>query len=158
MPWTCLYTFTIGWMCLGSIRSRLRWVSTLYSCIAHGLTFSVHFVRSVLMQAFWWPFQVSIPLGTHDNCPVSVSFIARHGCDRFLLDTIQTMYATIQEQVDILAKSNVSSKQAMNEEAAETAKEKVSFLIAHACRMYLINFLTPVQHFANYACSGRCCD
>ena len=68
------------------------------------------------------------------------------------------MYATIQEQVDILAKSNVSSKQAMNEEAAETAKEKVSFLIAHACRMYLINFLTPVQHFANYACSGMCCD
>lgn len=37
------------------------------------------------------------------------------------------MYATIQEQVEILAKSNVSSKQAMNEEAAEAAKEKVSF-------------------------------
>ncbi|PAN45453.1 hypothetical protein PAHAL_9G120400 [Panicum hallii] len=68
--------------------------------------------------------QVSIPLGTHDKCPVSVSFIARHGCDRFLLDAIQTMYATIQEQVEILAKSNVSSKQAMNEEAAEAAKEK----------------------------------
>ncbi|KAF8681938.1 hypothetical protein HU200_045391 [Digitaria exilis] len=68
--------------------------------------------------------QVSIPLGTHDKCPISVSFIARHGGDRFLLDTIRTMYATIQEQVEILAKSNVSSKQAMNEEAAEAAKEK----------------------------------
>jgi uncharacterized membrane protein SirB2 len=41
------------------------------------------------------------------------------------------MYATIQEQVEILAKSNVSSKQAMNEEAAEAAKEKFSFLIAY---------------------------
>jgi hypothetical protein len=55
------------------------------------------------------------------------------------------MYATIQEQVEILAKSNVSSKQAMNEEAAEAAKEKVSFLMAHVCMMYLINFLTPVS-------------
>ncbi|KAJ1293957.1 hypothetical protein BS78_01G109600 [Paspalum vaginatum] len=68
--------------------------------------------------------QVSIPLGTHDKCPISISFIARHGGDRFLLDTVQTMYATIQEQVEILAKSNVSSKQAMNEEAAEAAKER----------------------------------
>lgn len=68
--------------------------------------------------------QVSIPLGTHDKCPISVSLIARHGGDRFLLDTTQTMYTTIQEQVEILAKSSVSSKQAMNEEAAEAAKEK----------------------------------
>lgn len=68
--------------------------------------------------------QVSIPLGTHDRCPISISFVARHGGDRFLLDTIQTMYATIQEQVEIIAKSNVSSKQARNEEAAEAAKEK----------------------------------
>uniref|UniRef100_A0A804P8S2 Amidase domain-containing protein n=1 Tax=Zea mays TaxID=4577 RepID=A0A804P8S2_MAIZE len=67
--------------------------------------------------------QVSIPLGTHDKCPISVSFIARHGGDRFLLDT-QTMYTTIQEQGEILAKSSVSSKQAMNEEAAEAAKDK----------------------------------
>jgi len=37
------------------------------------------------------------------------------------------MYTTIQEQVEILAKSSVSSKQAMNEESAEAAKEKVSF-------------------------------
>lgn len=74
-------------------------------------------------------------MGTHDKCPISVSFIARHGGDRFLLDTTQTMYTTIQEQVEILAKSNVSSKQAMNEEAAEAAKEKVSSFIAHYCRM-----------------------
>jgi hypothetical protein len=70
-------------------------------------------------------------LGTHDKCPISVSFIARHGGDRFLLDITQTMYTTIQEQVEILAKSSVSSKLAMNEEAAEAAKEKVSFSLCH---------------------------
>ncbi|KAG8097916.1 hypothetical protein GUJ93_ZPchr0013g33919 [Zizania palustris] len=35
--------------------------------------------------------QVALPLGTHDKCPISVSFIARHGGDQFLLDTIQTI-------------------------------------------------------------------
>jgi len=94
------------------------------------------------MQAFCWSFQVSIPLGTHDKCPVSVSFIARHGCDRFLLDTIQTMYATIQEQVEILAKSNVSSKQAMNEEAAEAAKEKGNAAFKEKQWQKAVNFYT----------------
>ncbi|KAK7857498.1 translocon at the outer membrane of chloroplasts 64 [Quercus suber] len=49
--------------------------------------------------------QVTIPLGFHNKCPVSVSFIARNGGDRFLLDTTQAMYATLQEQADIAAKS-----------------------------------------------------
>ncbi|KAF9592443.1 hypothetical protein IFM89_014933 [Coptis chinensis] len=41
--------------------------------------------------------QVSVPLGFHDNCPVSVSFIAKNGSDGFLLDIVQTMYASLQE-------------------------------------------------------------
>ncbi|TVU00832.1 hypothetical protein EJB05_53731, partial [Eragrostis curvula] len=86
--------------------------------------------------------QVSIPLGTHDKCPISVSFIARHGGDRFLLDTTQTMYATIQEQAEILAKSNVSSKQAMNEEAAETAKEKGNAAFKEKQWQKAVNFYT----------------
>jgi hypothetical protein len=78
------------------------------------------------------PFQVTIPVGAHDKCPISISLIARHGGDRFLLDTTQAIYATIQEQVEMLVKSNASSKEAMNEEAAEAAKEKVSsYLISH---------------------------
>lgn len=90
---------------------------------------------------------MTVPLGTHDKCPVSVSLIARHGGDRFLLDTIQTIYATIQEQVDALAKSNVSSKQAMSEEAAEAAKEKVSsFLILMIFFSIAFDFLTSAQH------------
>lgn len=72
--------------------------------------------------------QVTLPLGSHDKCPVSVSFIARHGGDRFLLDTVQEMYTSLQEQADIAAKSNLSSNSFSQEESAEIAKEKVGFL------------------------------
>ncbi|KAM0950959.1 putative amidase [Dioscorea sansibarensis] len=65
--------------------------------------------------------QMAIPLGFHEKSPVSVSFIARHGGDRLLLDTIETAYATLQEQADIVAKSNLSSSK---EESAEMAKER----------------------------------
>ncbi|KAK9278959.1 hypothetical protein L1049_028541 [Liquidambar formosana] len=68
--------------------------------------------------------QVSIPLGFHDKCPVSVSFIARHGGDRFLLDTVQTMYPSLKEQSDITAKSKLSSNVVSQERSAEIAKEK----------------------------------
>ncbi|XP_077230086.1 translocon at the outer membrane of chloroplasts 64-III [Tasmannia lanceolata] len=68
--------------------------------------------------------QVTIPLGSHDKCPVSVSFIARHGGDRFLLDTVQAMYASLQEQADIASKSNLSANAVSKEESAEIAKEK----------------------------------
>ncbi|PIA26567.1 hypothetical protein AQUCO_09100030v1 [Aquilegia coerulea] len=68
--------------------------------------------------------QVSIPLGFYDNCPVSVSFIAKHGNDRFLLDTVQSMYASLQEQSDIASKNNSSKNTVSQEESAEIAKEK----------------------------------
>lgn len=68
--------------------------------------------------------QVTIPLGFHNKCPASVSFIARNGGDRFLLDTVQTMYATLQEQVDIAATSKLSRNVVSKEQSAEIAKEK----------------------------------
>ncbi|KAJ4961745.1 hypothetical protein NE237_021655 [Protea cynaroides] len=68
--------------------------------------------------------QVSVPLGLHNKCPVSVSFIARHGGDRFLLDTVQTMFASLQEQSDVAAKSKLSGNAISQEESAEIAKEK----------------------------------
>lgn len=68
--------------------------------------------------------QVTIPLGFHDKCPVSVSLIARHGGDRFLLDTAQIMYASLQEQADLVAKSKISAKVVSQETSAEIAKEK----------------------------------
>ncbi|XP_022725878.1 outer envelope protein 64, chloroplastic-like isoform X2 [Durio zibethinus] len=68
--------------------------------------------------------QVTLPLGYHDKCPVSVSFIARHGGDRFLLDTVQTMYSSLQEHADTVAKSKLSHNAVNQEHAAEVAKEK----------------------------------
>ncbi|WCJ42077.1 Glutamyl-tRNA(Gln) amidotransferase subunit A [Euphorbia peplus] len=68
--------------------------------------------------------QVTIPLGHYDKCPVSVSFIARHGGDRFLLDTMQSMYATLQEQADLFSKPKSSHSTETPEAAAEIAKEK----------------------------------
>ncbi|CAI0380609.1 unnamed protein product [Linum tenue] len=68
--------------------------------------------------------QVTIPLGSHDKCPTSVSFIARQGGDRFLLDTLLSMYTSLQEQADVLATSNQSGRAGYPEISAEVAKEK----------------------------------
>lgn len=69
--------------------------------------------------------QVTVPVGSHEKCPISVSFVARYGGDRFLLDTLHTMYASLQEQADLIAKSKLSKNTRSLEESAEIAKEKV---------------------------------
>lgn len=43
--------------------------------------------------------QVSIPLGLHDDLPVSVSLLAKHGSDGLLLNLVETLYDTLKEQV-----------------------------------------------------------
>ncbi|KAL0788094.1 hypothetical protein Bca101_004340 [Brassica carinata] len=68
--------------------------------------------------------QVTVPLGHHEKCPVSVSFIARHGGDRFLLDTVQTMYASLQENSSVISDPKSSKKTISLGESAEMAKEK----------------------------------
>ncbi|CAH8370302.1 unnamed protein product [Eruca vesicaria subsp. sativa] len=68
--------------------------------------------------------QVTVPLGHHEKSPVSVSFIARHGGDRFLLDTVQTMYASLQENSSVISDPKSSKKIISQEESAEIAKEK----------------------------------
>ncbi|XP_057465351.1 translocon at the outer membrane of chloroplasts 64-like [Actinidia eriantha] len=68
--------------------------------------------------------QVTVPLGFHDKHPVSVSLVARHGGDRFLLDTVQTMHTSLQEQVDIISKSKLSANAVRLETSADVAKEK----------------------------------
>ncbi|XXG63327.1 hypothetical protein AAC387_Pa05g1550 [Persea americana] len=84
--------------------------------------------------------QVTLPLGSHDKCPVSVSFIARHGGDRFLLDTVEEMYASLQEQADIAAKSNLASNSISQEESAEIAKEKGNIAFKEKQWQKAINF------------------
>ncbi|KAG6745768.1 hypothetical protein POTOM_050275 [Populus tomentosa] len=69
--------------------------------------------------------QVTVPLGYYNKCPVSVSLIARHGSDRFLLDTVQTMFKTLQEQAETYVNSK-SSNTDSRENSAEMAKEKIS--------------------------------
>ncbi|XP_078444111.1 translocon at the outer membrane of chloroplasts 64-III [Wolffia australiana] len=68
--------------------------------------------------------QATIPLGFQDKSPVSVSLIARHGGDRFLLNVVQTIYATLQEQFNDLLKPSFANKKLSQEESAELAKEK----------------------------------
>ncbi|XP_059290442.1 outer envelope protein 64, chloroplastic isoform X2 [Lycium ferocissimum] len=68
--------------------------------------------------------QVCVPMGFHGKCPISVSFVARQGGDRFLLDTIQTMYASLQEQAELATKSSASGNALSKETSAEMAKEK----------------------------------
>ncbi|XP_004302440.1 PREDICTED: amidase 1 [Fragaria vesca subsp. vesca] len=46
--------------------------------------------------------QVSIPLGMHEGLPVSVSLLATHGSDGFLLSLVETLYGTLKEQVESL--------------------------------------------------------
>ncbi|KAH9316155.1 hypothetical protein KI387_024782, partial [Taxus chinensis] len=68
--------------------------------------------------------QVSIPIGQHDNAPFAVSFIARHGGDRFLLDTVRSTYSTLQEQLEIASRTQPATPKNGKMEAAEIAKEK----------------------------------
>ncbi|KAJ4957140.1 hypothetical protein NE237_013923 [Protea cynaroides] len=45
--------------------------------------------------------QVSIPLGTYDNLPVSVSLVAKHGADSFLLNLVEQLHGSLKEQIEI---------------------------------------------------------
>lgn len=86
--------------------------------------------------------QVTVPLGFYEKFPVSVSFIARQGSDRFLLDTVQSMYASLQEQIDLAMKSNISSSSLSKEESAEVAKEKVGLFLL--LKEFYLNFLCSI--------------
>ncbi|THG01681.1 hypothetical protein TEA_004409 [Camellia sinensis var. sinensis] len=68
--------------------------------------------------------QVTIPLGNHDGCPISVSFIAFHGADKFLLDTVLDMYSSLQKQVSLVSNSPSLPDMNGNMDASELLKEK----------------------------------
>ncbi|KMZ67699.1 Glutamyl-tRNA(Gln) amidotransferase subunit A [Zostera marina] len=68
--------------------------------------------------------QVTIPLGVHDGYPVSLSLIAAHGADKFLLDTILDIYSSIQKQVSIASNSLPSPDTSGDMDASELLKEK----------------------------------
>ncbi|KAL7157158.1 hypothetical protein ABFS83_02G059000 [Erythranthe nasuta] len=68
--------------------------------------------------------QVAIPLGKHEDSPISVSFIASHGNDKFLLDTVLDMYSSLQEHVSIISSSSLLPDMNGSMDAAELLKEK----------------------------------
>ncbi|XP_068641600.1 outer envelope protein 64, mitochondrial [Aristolochia californica] len=68
--------------------------------------------------------QVTIPLGRHDGLPVSVSFIAAHGADKFLLDTVLDMNSTLQGQVSIASNSLPVPDTDGDMDTSELLKEK----------------------------------
>lgn len=43
--------------------------------------------------------QVSIPLGIQDNLPISVSLLANHGSDWFLLNVVEAIHNVLKEQI-----------------------------------------------------------
>ncbi|KAJ0975295.1 hypothetical protein J5N97_017260 [Dioscorea zingiberensis] len=44
--------------------------------------------------------QINIPLGFHENLPVSVSLLARNGADHFLLKFSQVLYGALREEAE----------------------------------------------------------
>ncbi|KAI4301812.1 hypothetical protein L6164_035056 [Bauhinia variegata] len=53
--------------------------------------------------------QVSIPLGVYDDLPVSISLVARHGSDGFLLNLVEILYDNIKEEAAALLKASGNS-------------------------------------------------
>ncbi|KAH7575593.1 hypothetical protein ACOSP7_004658 [Xanthoceras sorbifolium] len=68
--------------------------------------------------------QVAIPLGKHNDHPVSISLIAYHGGDKFLLDTVLDMHASLQEQASIASNSVLLPDTNGSMDASELLKEK----------------------------------
>lgn len=64
-------------------------------------------------------------MGRHDGFPISISFVAFYGADKFLLDTVLDMYSSLQEQVGIVSNSLPLPDTNGNMDASELLKEKV---------------------------------
>ncbi|KAI7726192.1 hypothetical protein M8C21_023988 [Ambrosia artemisiifolia] len=68
--------------------------------------------------------QVAVPFGKHEDSLIGVSFIANHGSDKFLLDTVLDMYQSLQGQVSAVTSLPPSLDLNGNMEASELLKEK----------------------------------
>ncbi|CAM0944083.1 unnamed protein product [Alopecurus aequalis] len=68
--------------------------------------------------------QATVPLGNHNDRPISLSFVAAHGSDKFLLHAIKDMYSPIQEQVVSASKLALPPVINRDVDASELLKEK----------------------------------
>ncbi|KAL5211201.1 hypothetical protein ABZP36_022048 [Zizania latifolia] len=70
--------------------------------------------------------QAVIPLGSHDDHPISLSFVGAHGSDKFLLRNVMHMYSSIKEQVVLVSKLVIAPviNNDADVDAAELLKDK----------------------------------
>ncbi|XP_057518487.1 outer envelope protein 64, mitochondrial [Amaranthus tricolor] len=68
--------------------------------------------------------QITVPLGEQDGFPTSISFMAFHGADKFLLDTMLDCYSTLQEQVKLASEHMPLPDADGHLDASELLKEK----------------------------------
>ncbi|KAL2937307.1 Outer envelope protein 64 mitochondrial [Bienertia sinuspersici] len=83
--------------------------------------------------------QVTVPLGELDGFPTSISFLAFHGADMFLLDTVLDCYSTLQEQVRLLSESKTLPETNGDVDASELLKEKAVSYYSEAIKLNEIN-------------------
>ncbi|KAJ4846805.1 Outer envelope protein 64, mitochondrial [Turnera subulata] len=81
-------------------------------------------VRTEMRAALQSLLKVAIPLGKHNGCPVSVSFLSFHGGDKFLLDTVLDMNSSLQEQVNLASNLTLLPDTNDDMDASELLKEK----------------------------------
>ncbi|XP_027366713.1 outer envelope protein 64, mitochondrial [Abrus precatorius] len=100
--------------------------------------------------------QVAIPLGYHNDCCVSVSFISAHGADKFLLDMVLDMYATLQEQASVAYALPLPDRNG-TVETSELLKEKGNVAFKGRLWNKAINFYTEAINLngmnATYYCN-----
>ncbi|XP_057250338.1 amidase 1 isoform X3 [Beta vulgaris subsp. vulgaris] len=66
-----------------------------------------HSVRTELRAALASLLGVSIPLGLYDDLPVSVSLLAKHGSDMFLMSLVENLCPTLKEHIDAATRSSL---------------------------------------------------
>lgn len=101
---------------------------------------------SNITQIYLRILQVTIPLGQHGDRPISVSFLAYYGGDKFLLDTILDVYASLQDQADIASSLAPATDSNGGMEASEVMKEKV--------KLSLLGFLLSKKEISDPCAVG----
>ncbi|KAG0470087.1 hypothetical protein HPP92_016787 [Vanilla planifolia] len=93
--------------------------------------------------------QVNIPVGKHDGYPISISLIAAHGADKFLLDTVLDIHSSLQEQINIA--SNMAPLPDFNGDmdTSELLKEKnvKAYLRRGTAREMLLSYKEAFEDF-----------